>query len=282
MFSNRTRLHFRYEKANANPNYWVEYPYSDDWKTITEEGNTYYGTKATEKEANTWIHVYEKDPTVSLDFKYDAKKTDSNMGFYVRMSPETAYIKIGYDTTLQKWYLIDTEAENDSDINTTYSKEIALKENEWHKLKIKVSGKYISVTVDDKTVLEKIEVTQIGYGRIGAYCKNAALDIDNVHLEFPNGDVPQDGLIEYTMSDAFYDAGVDLQVLENNHIIGLGVYGSYYSKDGGLSFDVIGGSSADKEVSSSFFLHDAIASCIAAEISFVSLISKVIGNGVFS
>lgn len=236
---------FEDEKENTNPNYWVEYPSSDDFKTVWKDGNFYYGTKGTITEANTWIHVYEKDPTVSMDFMYDAKKKDSDIGFYVRMSPETAYVKIGYDYATNKWYVTETVAERDCEINTTYSEKYELKENEWHSIKIVGAGKNVSVTVDGKKIFDKLEVTQIGYGRIGVYAENSALYIDNVKMKFPNGDVPQDGIIEYTMSDAFYDAGVDLQVLENGDIIGLGIYGSYYSKDGGLSFDIIGGSSAD-------------------------------------
>ncbi len=239
---------FEDEKANVNPNYWIEHPSTDDWKTVSKDGNTYYGTKAKDTQAHTWIHVYEKDPTVSLDFMYDATKKDADIGFYVRMSPETAWVKLGYDIALQKWYLLDTEAERDTKLHTVYSeKEYTLKENEWHKLQIVGSGSYVSLKIDGQTIFDKVEVIQVGYGRIGAYCTNAALYIDNVNLEFPNGDVPQDGLIEYTISDGFYDACVDLAVLDGDNIIGLGSYGSYFSKDRGLSFDVIGGVSADEE-----------------------------------
>jgi len=239
---------FQDEAVNANPNYWIEHPSTDDWKTVSKDGNTYYGTKAKDTQARTWIHVHEKNPTVSFEFMYDATKKDADIGFYVRQSPETAYVKVGYNPALQKWYLLDTEAERDSKMHTEYSKkEYSLKENEWHKLQIVGDGNYISLTVDGETIFDKIEVVQVGYGRIGAYCTNSALYIDNVKMEFPNGDVPQDGLIEYKIHDEFYDACVDMTVLDDDNIIGLGSYGSYFSKDGGESFDIIGGASAADE-----------------------------------
>ena len=238
---------FEDEKANVNPNYWVEHPTTDDWKTVSKDGNTYYGTTAKSEQAHTWIHVYEKNPTVSLDFMYDAKKKDSDVGFYIRMSPDTAYVKVGYDTAIQKWYLLDTEAERDSKMHTEYSKDYALKENEWHKLQIVGSGRYVSVTVNGEVIFDKIDVIQVGYGRIGAYAENSALYIDNVNLQFPNGDIPQDGIIEYKMCDMFYDASVDVAVLDGNNIIAIGTHGAYFSKDRGETFDLIGGHSADEE-----------------------------------
>ena len=238
---------FEDEKANANPNYWIEHPSTDDWKIVSKDGNTYYGTKATSSQAHTWIHVFEKNPTVSLDFMYDAKTKDSDIGFYIRMSPETAYVKVGYDTTLGKWYLLDTEAERDSKMHTEYSKAYALKENEWHKLQIIGEGNHVSLKVNEEVIFDKIEVVQVGYGRIGAYAENSALYVDNVKLEFPNGDVPQDGMIEYKMCDLFYDASVDVSVLDDNNIMAIGTHGAYFSKNGGESFDLIGGHSADEE-----------------------------------
>lgn len=238
---------FQDEKANSNPNYWVEGPLVDDWKVVAKGDNLYYGTQGKDTEVNTWLHVFEKDPTVSMDFMYDAKKTDSDIGFYIRKSPDTAYVKIGYDTAIGKWYVVETQAARDCEINTTYSEKIALKGNIWHKLQIVASDKYVTVKVDGKAIFDKLEVSQIGHGRIGAYSTNSALYVDNVKMDFPNGDIPQDGIIEYKISNEFYDAGVDLQVLNNGDILGLGIYGSYYSKDGGKSFDIIGGASADDE-----------------------------------
>lgn len=239
---------FEGETVDANPDYWIEHPKDDAWKTYSVAGNTFYGTDGKVTDTNTWLHVFEKDPTATFDFMYDAKKNDSDFGFYVRMSPETAYVKVGYDVKTQKWYVTDTQAELDNGVFTTYSeKEYTLKENEWNKIKIVCSNNTVTVTVNDETVFDKHQVIQVGYGRIGVYTKDTALYIDNVACEFPNGDHVQDGLIEYTFSEGFYDAAVDVMPLDGDDMIGLGIYGSYYSKDNGLSFKVIGGISAAPE-----------------------------------
>ncbi len=238
---------FEDEISGQNPDYWVKETTADDWKVASSDGNIYYGTAGSETYTSSWLHVFEKDPTVTMDFMYDSEVSAAELGFYVRMAPETAYVKVGYDVAKQLWYVIDTEAERDSDVNITYSdKECALEENTWHSIKIECSDRYITVTVDSEVIFARHKVSQVGYGRIGVYCQNTKFYIDNVTCEFPNGDVAQDGLIEYTMSEAFYDAGVDVTVLDENNIIGLGIYGSYLSTDGGESFDIIGGVSADE------------------------------------
>jgi len=237
---------FEDEISGQNPDYWVEETTADDWKAASSGNNTYYGTAGKDAYTSTWLHVFEKDPTVTMDFMYDATATAADIGFYIRMAPDTAYVKVGYDVAQQRWYVIDTQAERDSDVNTTYSEQTYIPTaNEWHSIKLEGSDRYLTVTVDDEVIFNQHKVSQVGYGRIGVYCQNAGLYIDNVTCEFPNGDVVQDGLIEYTMSDQFYDAGVDITVLDENNIIGLGVYGSYFSTDGGESFDIIGGTSAD-------------------------------------
>lgn len=238
---------FEDETSGQNPDYWVEETTADVWKTAEAGGNTYYGTAGSEAYTSSWLHVFEKDPTVTMHFMYDAEASAAELGFYVRMSPETAYVKVGYDVAKQLWYVMDTEAERDTDVHLTYS-DITNNPaaNTWHSIKIECSDRYITVTVDDEVIFAQHKVSQVGYGRIGVYCQNTKFYIDNVTCECPNGDIVQDGLIEYTMSEAFYDAGVDLTVLDDNQIIGLGVYGSYFSTDGGESFDIIGGVSADE------------------------------------
>ena len=234
--------------SGENPDYWIEETTADSWQAVMSGKNTYYGTAESEAYTSTWLHVFEKDPTVRMDFMYNATGTTADFGFYIRMAPETAYVKIGYDVAQQRWYVNDTQAEKDSDVHMAYSEQTSiLAANEWHAIKIESTDRYLTVTIDDEVIFEQHKVSQVGYGRIGVYSQNAGLYIDNVICEFPNGDVVQDGLIEYTMSDAFYDAGVDVTLLDENNIIGLGIYGSYLSTDGGESFAIIGGDSADAE-----------------------------------
>lgn len=236
------------EQATKNPDYWVEQNLVDKWKVFLSGENKIYGNAGSSEFTESWLHVFEKNPTVSMDFQYAANAKDADIGFYVRKAPDTAYVKVGYDYAQKKWYVLETQAERDDAVNITYSEEtFLLKEKDWHSIKIVAADKYVTVSVDGKNIFDKLKVSQYGYGRIGVYSKGAVFYIDNVKCEFPNGDIPQDGVLDYTMNPDFYDGGVDVQNLDGKNMIGFGIYGAYYSTDGGESFDVIGGPSAAAE-----------------------------------
>ena len=239
---------FEDEQAAKNPDFWVEENLVDKWKVYNSGKNKIYGTMGSKEGTETWLHVFEEDPTVSMDFQYVVNEKDGDIGFYIRKAPDTAYVKIGYDFSQKKWYVLETQAERDDAVNITYQKkESTLKEKDWHNIKIKASGKYVTVTVDGKVIFNKLRVAQYGNGRIGVYCKGAGFYIDNVKCQLPNGGIPQDGVVDYTMNPDFYDGGVEIQNLDGNNVIAFGIYGSYYSTNRGQSFKVIGGSSAKDE-----------------------------------
>lgn len=238
---------FEDETKGQNPNYWLEDNVSDNWKVYASADNNYYATVGNQGETNTWLHVFEVDPTVNIDFKYLSVTNAATVGFYIRCAPETAYVRVGYDTASQKWYIQETEAEKDSDIITTYSAKAYAMDDEWHNIKIAASDRFVTVTVDGEKIFDKVKVSQLGYGRIGAYTNGATLCIDNVKLEFPNGDVPQDGVLEYTMNQDIYGGAFDLENLDGDNIIALGSSFGLLSENGGQSFKVIGGTSVNIE-----------------------------------
>ncbi len=235
---------FEDETSGKNPDYWTEDNVSDNWKVQQTGNNKYYATVANNGETNTWIHVFEVDPTVSIDFRYSAVTTGATGGFYIRCAPETAYVRVGYDSASSKWYIQETQAEKDCDINTTYSNKKYKLDDNWHKFQISTSDRFVTVKVDDETVFDKVKVSQIGYGRIGAFTKGATLCIDNVDITFPNGDIPQDGVLEYTMNEDVYGGAFDLQGLDGGNMMALGSKVSLYSNDGGVTFKILGGTNA--------------------------------------
>lgn len=232
---------FEDEPQGQNPNYWTEDNVSDDWKVYASGENNYYAAVGNKGETNTWLHVFEKDPTVNLDFKFKSESNGANGGFYIRCAPETAYVRVGYDSVTQKWYIKETQGERDADINTTYSDVTYKMDEEWHHIEITAKDRFVTVSVDGTEVLKDVKVTQYGYGRIGAFTNGATLCIDNVDLQFPNGDLPIDGVLDYTMYNGGYSGSLDLQGLDGDNMVAFGVYEALYSKDGGRSFELVGG-----------------------------------------
>lgn len=251
---------FEDETAGGDPSHWVEENTADRWKVYADGDGKAYGTGYMEGYTCSWLHVFEKDPAVKLDFKVDDADSRAVFGVFIRMAPETAYARLGYDFAQGKWYMTETQGERDCDINTVYADgATALEKGEWHSLEISASGRKVEVKLDGAVVLSADGVSQTGFGRIGVYTNGAALSIDNVEAAFPNGDTVQDGVIEYTVDQNIYSGNLELEETGDGNMVGTSNYMTVYSSDYGQTFQVVGGRYASEEdIDESFAAIDSL------------------------
>ncbi len=240
---------FEDEKENSDPSHWVEVNTKDNFKTVKRDKNTYYGTSYTGGYTYSWLHVFDSNPTVSMDFMSDKFVRGGKFGFILRMSPETAYLKVCYDYDRQKWCLIDTQAERDCDINTTYSdKQFKLENGKWYNISITANGQDVAVKIDGETVLDVKKVTQISHGRVGILADGASIYIDNVKCTFPDGSNIQDGVIEYTAVENVYGGAVDPTDIGNGEMVFVTDGYAVYSNDYGKTAELVSGSEVDEDM----------------------------------
>ncbi len=240
---------FEDEKENSNPSHWVEVNTKDNFKTVKKDKNTYYGTSFTGGYTYSWLHVFDSNPTVSMDFMSDKSVKNGKFGFIVRMSPETAYVKVCYDYEKQKWCLIDTQAERDCDIITTYSdKQFKLESGKWYNIAITANGQNVTVKVDGETVIDVKKVTQVSHGRVGILADGASIYIDNVKCTFPDGCNIQDGVIEYTAVENVYGGAVDPTDIGNGEMVFVTDGYAVYSNDYGKTAQLVSGSEVDEDM----------------------------------
>lgn len=240
---------FEDEKENSDPSHWVETNVDDNFKTVKQDNNTYYGTKYTAGYTYSWLHIFDSNPTVSMDFMSDNAVKGGRFGFIMRMSPETAYLRVCYDYEKQKWYLEDTQAERDCDIITTYSdKEFKLQKGKWYNISMTADANTLVVKVDGETVLDIKNITQVSHGRIGVLANGASIYIDNVKCTFPDGGNVQNGIIEYTAVDSIYGGAVDPTYIDNGEMIFVTDGYSVYSTDYGKTTQLVCGSEIDEDM----------------------------------
>ncbi len=229
---------FEDEKVNSDPSHFVEEDDKNNWQIYSSANNKYYGTKYTADYTYTWLHVFESDPKITLDFMTDKKGSDGKFGFFIRMSPETAYLQIGYDCSKKQWFAVDTKNERDCDVNTVYSEKTSeIEPNKWYKLSIAASGTDVTVKLDGKEVLTLKKVSQTTYGRVGAFADGTSLYFDNIKCEFPNGGEVQDGILEYTVRKGVYTGTAEVESLDGDKVILAGYNYVGLSKDNGKSFE---------------------------------------------
>lgn len=228
---------FEDEEPNTSPSHFIEDSGVDDFKVVSKDGNKYYGTQNTDKYTYSYLHVFESDPVVNFKFMSDNAKPDGKFGFFIRMAPETAYIKIGYDYKQNKWFATDTQNEQDCDIFTTYSDDtFKLEKGKWYGLNITAKKGDVTVKVDGKKALALKKVSQTDCGRIGLFAEGASIYIDDLDCKFKNGDVVQDGMLEFTIRKGVYTGACEIESLENQKMIVAGYDLVAVSEDAGATF----------------------------------------------
>lgn len=230
---------FEDEVTGKNPSHWIETTDSDNWKVYDKNGSQAYGTK-TNALTYSWLHTFESDPTITLDFMVENAGQTGRIEFLTRYTQAVySYAGIGYDFSQSKWYIYCARGE-DFEPRTTYANAgFELTTGQWYNLKIEENGTNIKVYVNEELVIEETNAYMTGYGRIGVLSEHANLFIDNFTYTMPHGEKVDDGVIEYIFDDDVYGTLSHLEIESLGGEQLLGVYGSnkrFLSNDNGVTW----------------------------------------------
>ena len=219
------------------------YTSSSSVSSVTFDNFAVYETNITVPQTTkTYLHLFESNPTVRLKMKFESGTGDcKDFGFVVRNSPVTAYVKIGYDLTSNKWYIKESQCEGDLPVNfATATTSNALTENVWYDVTLAVSGDTATLTVDrdgaDEYSYVFSGISNCGTGLLGFYTDNTALCIDDIDITLPDGDTALSGIVEYGLYDDSYMAVFEIEELSNGTLVGVGTSNVGLSTDGGATF----------------------------------------------
>ncbi len=229
---------FEDETAGEDPSHWIEETSSDHWKVYQKNGNLVYGTTSREL-SYSWLHTFESDPVVSMDFMVENVSGTGRIEFLTRYTQAVySYAGIGYDFAQSKWYIYTARGE-DFEPRILYAEDTYdLKAGEWYSIKIEENGISIKVYVNEQLVLEETNAYMTGYGRIGVLSENANLYIDNVSYTMPHGGNVDDGVMEYRFDyDTFgYVSHMETESLGGSTLIGVSSNRRFVSKDNGMTW----------------------------------------------
>lgn len=231
---------FEDETVGQNPSHWTENTewnnLIDNWKVVSKNGSKVYGTALQEKYSSTYLHVFEKDPEYTVRFMAEQIAEKGTFGFLTRMSPETAYVKIGYDASTSKWYICSQKAESAGE-TWAYSKNtFAVNKGVWYTAQIKEEGAKVSLYINDKLIVETENAVETSPGRLGFYVEGASMYVDEVECTFANGDVPQDGVISYDVHPEGTYTYMEVEAIAENTLMGMAASKKFLSTDAGVTW----------------------------------------------
>lgn len=232
---------FNDEKAGENPSHWIEDSVSDhvidNWR-VFDKGGLCYGTEKAKGRVNTWLHVFDNDPTVKMKFMFDDAADNAKIGFITRLAPSTAFLDIGYDLSKKSWYIAAQESEEKGTTYYDQKQKFEISQGEWYTAEIFEKGENVRVMINGTEVLNATGVIRTSYGRIGAFAENASMFIDDVACTFATGDYVLDGIAAaYVMSEKYYAAHLEIERADKNTLVGVNSSGyEFISKDDGITW----------------------------------------------
>ena len=218
------------ETFDADNGYFQEENNAQNWSY----SDGLYSVKA-EEYALTYIHVYEKNATLSASWEYTDAKDNADAGLMLRYTADEAYVKAGYDFEAGAWYIEDREGE-DFFLNRIAEKEAAISPDTRYDLSLTVDGDTAKLTVNGETVLETEGLVQLTPGRAAFYAEGVSVSLDTadlvllsgqgtimkdiVHTKLPD-DTYREGGSVFEMNDGSllytHHSGTTFKSLDNGH-----------------------------------------------------------------
>ena len=232
---------FEDEKVGTDPSHWIEEPTSNAWKVYKKSGKLVYGTESRGL-TYTWLHTFESDPVVSMDFMVNSVGAKARLEFLTRYTQADEHGKaaIGYDVSAQKWYIYSCQGE-DFLPRRVYSKSTyKLVSGQWYNVKIYENENKVWVYINDELVIADAGVEMTGYGRIGVLSQHMSLYIDNVNYSMPHSGAVNDGIMEEVWDDAVYSNFNTMEILPlgGDTLIAYRARNRYISYDRGLTWSL--------------------------------------------
>lgn len=232
------------------PQGWSVEPRQEAWKIIEKNDKKEFSSPKKEGFHQIHLHAFECNPCVKMNISLENISENSSCGLLVRHAPHTAYVKIGYDTRVKRWFIEDVPEVYDCESQRFESEIWELQEKKVYEIEIKADDSSVKLLVDAEEVLRAEGVRQTGYGRIGLFAEDCELSILDFEAKLPNTSSVVDGVIKTYVDKDFWAASTQIEHTPEGKVIGIckNLYpiegrtyktGIFYSDDQGVTFEEV-------------------------------------------
>lgn len=189
-----------------------------------------------------YLHLFEKNITVSADFCVTVCGEDSEFGIAARHTDKYAYVKAGYDKVDGCWF-IDSRCGEDFELFRLAKKEGTLVAGKKYSLKLVCFNKQASLWLDGEKILETDSLTQLTPGRPGLFAENSEVSVSHCHIVLQSGQGTLIKDVYHTiLDDKKYAVGTTVYELKDFSVVHLDArLPGLRSTDGGRTWQEVEG-----------------------------------------
>lgn len=218
LFDNRRPVMKRRYRPVTNavsPEHYTD-DFSSDRGYFTEENGTsvwsiengMLSCPALEDGALTYLHIFEKNVTMKLRFRYRAASDNGVLSFLLRYNSPEAYVKLKYIIGQKMWGIYASHGADFPPIKYCENYTHAIEPDTWHELIYTVDASCASAVIDGEELFNVTDIDHLSPGRIAIGSQGAALDADSVDIAFLSGiGTLVGGLVHSKLPDNKYREG---------------------------------------------------------------------------
>ena len=188
-------------------------PSDAKWAIDERDGKKVYAMKGSSASLS-WLHAMERNTDISATVTAETRK--GKLGLFARMNNETAGVFAGYDFDRGVWFISDAEG---VDFVTYTNTEAGTFPTESCRLKLTVSGRFATLSLNGKPVIKSDTVNHLSQGRPGLMASADAYFSDvSVMLLGREGRV-EPGAHDCTIPTQYFVEGGTVLTLKNGDIV---------------------------------------------------------------
>lgn len=226
--------------------YWSSAPYEGEWKV---QNNGYCNSKECES-SMTHLHVFERNPHIKMEMTLGSTVEGGSCGVLLRHAPKTAYVKVGYDSLNQCWFVEDIPALYDCRSQRFESKRFELEKEKVYVIEIEASDEKVTLLVDGVVQISADNIRQIGFGRIGLFAEKMDMCVSAFHADTPYATEILNGVVKTFVDENHIGASSEIEVAPDGSLVAVAKIlsldsekpyqtGIYHSVDKGMSFQKV-------------------------------------------
>ncbi len=161
------------------------------------------------------LHLFSRNLTLNFKFKISQINGDGQFGFFLRKSPDTAFLKCRFDVSEKSWILEDTPALYDCKTQCYKSGTFEIFPEKEYSVCATAQENFFELKIDGISILNIKNLRHANYGKVSLFSENAEFSVKEIFLDAENATEAAEDIVQYVIETPDSPAA-SMQIIENN------------------------------------------------------------------